>query len=132
MIDIALGVKHTKADLPLPQTSLYKKCGCAYILWSTDTNGEVKNIKGLDYILSLPGVHLAPNVNIGSKFNAHQYMLTFTFTRDDVEGVIDVIKSINENISVIDTADNDVLIRFTDFDVLRRIYNCENTDGKQF
>ena len=125
LVDIALGVKHTKEDLPLPQTTLYKKCGCAYILWSADTNGVVKEIKGLDNILSLPGVHLAPNVTVGTKFNAHQYMLTFTFTRDEVEGVIDVIKTINENITVVDTSDNDVLIRFTDFDELRRIYNCK-------
>lgn len=125
MVDIALGKKHTKEDLPIPHHELYKDCGCAYILWSKAKSGEVDRIEGVDEILSLPGVRLAPNVKEGSVFVANQYMLTFTFTRDNVEGVIEIIEKINNKVRVYDTKNEDVLLRFTDFDTLKRIYYCK-------
>ena len=125
MIDFALGKKHIKADLPSPHSSLFKKCGCSYILWSIGKPGVVKEIEGLDKILSMPGVHLAPNVKRGSKFTAHQYLLTFTFTGDDVEYTCEMIDKINKSIKVITEDGEDAVMRFTDFDELRRIYYCK-------
>lgn len=125
MIDVALGVKHTKADLPNEHTRLYKKCGCSYILWSTCKPGKVKEIQGLENITSIPGVHLAPNVKKGSNFTAHQYLLTFSFTGEDVEYVCEMIEKINNTIRVIDESGEDAVMRFTDFDELRRIYYCK-------
>ena len=125
MIDFALGKKHIKADLPSPHSSLFKKCGCSYILWSIGKPGVVKEIEGLDKILSIPGVHLAPNVKPGSKFTAHQYLLTFTFTGDDVEYTCEMIDKINKSIKVITEDGEDAVMRFTDFDELRRIYYCK-------
>ena len=123
MIDVALGVKHTKKDLPLPHHTKYKKCGCAYILWSKDSKGVVSHIEGVEKILSDPGVHLARNVKEGSHFVANQYMLTFTFTEDNVENVISKIDEINNTIKVLDENGEDVIMKYTDFQTLRNIYN---------
>ena len=125
LVDYALGAKYTVNDLPVSQTKLYKDCGCAYILWSTNKQGKIHHIEGLDEILAEEGVHLAPNVYNGDNFVAHQYLLTFTFTGKDVDYVCNQIDKINKTIKVIDEDGEDVAMRFTDFDELRRIYYCK-------
>lgn len=125
MIDIALGVKHTKDDLPVQQTKLYEDCGCAYILWSHEKSGIVESILGLNRVLEREEIHLGFRVNKGSEFRANQYMLIFTFTRKNVEEVIELIEFINKTVSVIDTEGNEVLMRFDDFDTLHKIYYCK-------
>ena len=123
LVDFALGAKYTKEDLPTSHTQPYRDCGCAYILWSVEKVGEVTEVKGLDEILSLPGVKLTPDVRVGDKFRQNQYLLTFTFTRSNVEDVIEIIQKINDTIKVIDQDGEDVSMKFTDFGELRRIYN---------
>lgn len=125
LVDYALGAKYTVNDLPVSQTKLYKDCGCAYILWSANKQGKIHHIEGLDEILAEEGVHLAPNVYNGDNFVAHQYLLTFTFTGKDVDYVCNQIDKINKTIKVIDEDGEDVAMRFTDFDELRRIYYCK-------
>ena len=125
LVDYALGAKYTVNDLPVSQTKLYEDCGCAYILWSTNKQGKIHHIEGLDEILAEEGVHLAPNVYNGDNFVAHQYLLTFTFTGKDVDYVCNQIDKINKTIKVIDEDGEDVAMRFTDFDELRRIYYCK-------
>ena len=61
----------------------------------------------------------------GNNFVAHQYLLTFTFTGKDVDYVCNQIDKINKTIKVIDEDGEDVAMRFTDFDELRRIYYCK-------
>ena len=68
---------------------------------------------------------MAPNVKRGSKFTAHQYLLTFTFTGDDVEYTCEMIDKINKSIKVITEDGEDAVMRFTDVDELRRIYYCK-------
>lgn len=79
----------------------------------------------MDEILAEEGVHLAPNVYNGDNFVAHQYLLTFTFTGKDVDYVCNQIDKINKTIKVIDEDGEDVAMRFTDFEELRRIYYCK-------
>ena len=122
LVDYALGAHYTKNDLPAPHTELYKKCGCAYILWSGDVEGVVDHFEGVDEILSLPGVKLTSDVEEAGHFGKHQYLLTFTFTRDDADEAIRMINLINERVKVIDTQGNDVSVKFTDMDTFRRIY----------
>ena len=125
LVDYALGAKYTINDLPVSQTKLYKDCGCAYILWSINKQGKVHHIEGLDEVLAEEGIHLAPNVYNGDSFVAHQYLLTFTFTGKDVDYVCNQIDKINKTIKVIDEDGEDVAMRFTDFEELRRIYDCK-------
>ena len=124
MVDIAMGIKHTKDDLPHSQNDIYKDCGCSYILWSDSKPGTVSKMEGVDEILSIPGVRLNPNVKINSSYRANQYLLTFTFTRSCVEDVISIIQKINETVKVFDENEVDVSMKFTDFDQLKDIYYC--------
>lgn len=126
LVDIAMGIKHTKEDLPSNQIVMPQKCGCSYILWSYDKEGVIDRIEGLDEICSIPGVSFAPDVRKGSRFTAHQYLLTFLFTESTVEKVCELIKKINDVIHVYDEDGNDVVLRYTDFTALENIYNANN------
>jgi hypothetical protein len=70
-------------------------------------------------------VYLEPTVKVGSKFKENQYLLTFLFTENNADEVCKVIENINKVVKVIDEEGEDVVMRFTDYDELRRIYYCK-------
>ena len=121
LVDYAVGEKRTKESLPPSQTRNYDKCGCSYILWSNETKGTIKEIIGVEEILATPGVKMTPDVHIGSPYREHQYLLTFTFTRDNADEVCRLIEKINDTVSVVNEKGEDVVIRFTDFHVIKNL-----------
>ena len=125
LIDYSLGAKRTAKDLPPSQTEPFKRCGCSYILWSKAKKGVVSKIEGIDEICSNSNVYLEPTVKVGSKFKENQYLLTFLFTENNADEVCKVIENINKVVKVIDEEGEDVVMRFTDYDELRRIYYCK-------
>lgn len=70
-------------------------------------------------------MYLEPTVKVGSKFKENQYLLTFLFTENNADEVCKVIENINKVVKVIDEEGEDVVMRFTDYDELRRIYYCK-------
>ena len=52
-----------------------------------------------------------------------------TFTSDNVEKMCEMIKYINSNISIPDESGEELYIRYTDFDYLRKIYQ-DGLEGK--
>ena len=125
LIDYSLGAKRTAKDLPPSQTEPFQRCGCSYILWSKAKKGVVSKIEGIDEICSNSNVYLDPTVKVGSKFKENQYLLTFLFTENNADEVCKVIEKINKVVKVIDEEGEDVVMRFTDYDELRRIYYCK-------
>lgn len=124
MVDIALGVKHTVDDLPKPHSSLYKRCGCSYILWSNAKSGIISKIEGVDQLKNTD-IYVVPDVKEGSQYRANQYLLTFIFSGENVEEICRIIEEINGKVKVYDNQGNEICLRFTDFDELRRIYYCK-------
>lgn len=120
LVDYALGEKRTKESLPPSQIKNYDKCGCSYILWSTVSKGTIKDIKGVDEILVLPGVQMTPDVHVGSSYREHQYLLTFTFTRDNADEICKLLDKINKTVSIVNEKGEDIVIRYTDFETLKK------------
>ena len=60
---------------------------------------------------------------VGSHMPIHRPVGVLTFTSNDIEDMIEKIKLINNTISVTDTEDEDIIIRYTDFENLRTIYS---------
>lgn len=85
----------------------------------------VSKIEGIDEICSNSNVYLEPTVKEGSKFKENQYLLTFLFTENNADEVCKDIENINKVVKVIDEEGEDVVMRFTDYDELRRIYYCK-------
>lgn len=53
MIDIALGIKHIKEDLPEELNTAYRGCACSYFLFSTK-EGCFAPFQGIDIVEKLP------------------------------------------------------------------------------
>lgn len=123
LVDIALGIKHTKKDLPLDQSVVLDECGCSYILWSYEKAGVIEKIDGLDEICSMPGISLTSDVKVGDEFTEHQYLFTFSFTRSSAEKICELIEKINNTVYAYDKNGNDVVLKYTDFSTFKKIYN---------
>lgn len=123
LVEIAMGQKHTKEDLPVSQQVAPTKCGCAYIMWSTDCNGVIGKIDGLEEAAKIPGICITPDVKVGSKFTNYQYLLTFLITRDSADEICDLVQKLNNTVRVYDTEGNEIVSRFTDFESFKKIYN---------
>lgn len=120
LVEIALGISHSLDDVP---NCLYcnDKCGCAYILWSNNTSGIVSKIQGLDSVRQNAKIKITSDIVIGGTYNAYQYLLTFTFCVDNADQVCELIDSINRKVRILNEKGEDIVLRFTNFEKLKRL-----------
>lgn len=115
-LDSFMGIRHTEADLPVPQKQEYEKYGVTYLLWNNE-GGKIRSIEGLDTVraderidivdcLRRPGYELTPKTLMGEVI----------FTADSKDDVIEILKFINDNVKFIIEDGTDVLVRYTSFD----------------
>ena len=121
LTDYARGIKYSVDDLPCAQKHMYKKCTCGYSLW-THKGGVLKEFIGFDEICKIPGIGFCTLHQVGETFVEHRPLGVVTVEADDCEDFCSKIDKINKTISIIDENNEDVIIRYTDFDYLRRIY----------
>ena len=119
LVDVASGIKHTILDLPKTQDKEPLRCGCSYILWSEE-EGTISRIEGLNEIEKIPGININVdgNLKVGNKISKHQYLYVITFDTSDSNTMCDVIKQINATVKIYDQYNNDIIIRYTDFNSL--------------
>lgn len=125
LVDYALGTKHKPADLPIPQTKAYKACGCSYSLW-TNKGGILTSIEGIEKLENTREFRYFSLNQIGDHFDYHRPLGVIVFHADNIDDYCRKIEIINETVSLKDAEGDDVIIRYTDFDYLREIYNKEN------
>lgn len=128
LFDIATGVKHTASDLPLPQTKAFEKCACAMELW-TDKKGRVSTIKGWDKIAAHPKIKVETLNHIGSEVAQYRPFGNVLMTAETIEELCDLIETVNTEVQVINEKGEDMIIKYRDFDYLRKIYH-EGLEGK--
>lgn len=121
MVDYACGVKHNQADLPDPQKEAFTKCGTAIMLW-TNKEGIISEVRGFEEVAKIPGVEVDAVPMVGDKITKYHSIGNVMFTSDNVEDMCDMIAYINKTISIINDKGEDVIIRFTNFDLLRQMY----------
>ena len=121
LVDYALGIKKPIAERPDNHVAEYKQCGFCYSLW-TNKEGILTEISGLDEILNDSSFGYYSLNQIGSHFAYHRPLGVLTFTSPDVECMIKKIKYINNVLTMKNENLEDVIIRYTDFDYLRKIY----------
>lgn len=120
LLDVALGVKHTAAELPAQLMKAPERCACSYILWSK-SEGTVAKIEGAEEIDALPNTRVYYNKRCGDTFGLHRYMMTIVFDADNQEQAIEMVKEINKTIKFYDENGNNPLIYFDDFESVRRL-----------
>lgn len=121
LVDYALGKKHTPAELPPSQHKAFERCTCAMELW-TNRGGVIKEIKGLDKISSLPGVEVESLNSVGSTINQYRPFGNVLFTCDTIDEMCDLVDQVNNNLQVLDEDGVDMIIKYTDFDYLKKVY----------
>lgn len=121
LTDYARGIKHSVDELPPPQEHSYQKCTCGYSLW-THKSGVIGEFKGIDEIRRLSGVDFYTQHHVGESFVEHRPLGVVTVAADNCNIFCHKIDQINKTISITDEAGEDVIIRYTDFDYLKKTY----------
>lgn len=121
LLDIALGKKHTVADLPTKLTASPVRCACAYILWSNE-EGIVNRIEGLEEISTMPGMFMRSIVYDGYELRQYQYMIILAFSADNSQKMCEIIDKINNTVKVYDQNGKNVTIYYTGFTKLNEMY----------
>ena len=121
LTDYARGIKHSVDELPPAQKHSYKKCSCGYSLW-THKGGTIKEFIGFDEICKKPGIGFYTQHHAGENFVEHRPLGVVTVSADDCEDFCKKIDYINKTISITDENGEDVIIRYTDFEYLRKTY----------
>lgn len=122
LVDYSIGDKHTVEDLPPQQEHSYKKCICGYSLW-THKSGYIKEFIGFDEVIKIPGVEFYTIHNVGEHFDKHSTLGVITVVAEDCDDFCRKIDLINRTISIIDSDGEDVIIRYTNFEYLKNVYD---------
>lgn len=122
LVETALGVAHDGSQLPAPQTAAFRKTATGMELW-TNKEGTITKLEGYDEIAKLPGVFVENLKQVGDKAAKYRPVGVVTFATDTVEEMIQIIKAVNDTIHCYNENGEDMIIKYTDFDYLRRIYN---------
>lgn len=122
MLECALGIKHTREDLPAPPKEPYTACAASYLLWNNKP-GVITEINGIDEIRKIPGVKvITDNCNVGDYRAIYGRTITIQFSSADCDELCEKVKMINQLIEIKNENGEDMLIRFTDFDTLKDAY----------
>ena len=121
LVNYACGISNTIDDLPSPQTKAFKRCGCGLMLW-TNKGGTVTSIEGFQD-LNIPGAVIDFRHRVGDQINKYTSLGNIMFTSTDCDEMCRIIDSINHHIRILNEHGEDVIIKYTDFNYLKQVYN---------
>lgn len=121
LTDYARGYQHTVEDLPAVQTHSYGNCCCGYSLW-THKGGTLASFNGFDEICKIPGIKFYTQHHVGETFPERRPLGVVGINADTIDEFCEKIDKVNKTISILDENGEDVIIRYTDFDYLRNVY----------
>ena len=118
MLDIAMGVKHSKEELiERNLTANRTSYACSYILWSTK-GGVLSKIDSCDEIRKIPTVNITSALMVGDKVEKRHQLAAVTFNANDADEMIKIIKKVND-LEVFKIGDENVVVRYDDFENLK-------------
>ena len=126
-MNYAIGHHNSIEDLPMSQSCAFKKCGCGMMLW-TNKDGIISKIEGFQN-LDIPGVVIDFRHKMGDTVKKHTSIGNIMFTADNCQQMCEMIGMVNRNIRILNENGEDIVIKYTDFDYLQKIYN-EGLVGK--
>ncbi|MCI8599042.1 MAG: ATP-grasp domain-containing protein [Lachnospiraceae bacterium] len=119
MLDICLGVQHTKNDLPSPLTTAYLGTAATYHLFALKDD-VVAKIEGLDEIEKLPDVMIDMPKREGNPVKYHACMGTIRIYGKTCDAMLDNLKKINNFLRIENKNGENMFIRFTDYEAVRK------------
>lgn len=121
MLECALGVKHTKADLPPALDTAFSGCACSYNLFSR-YEGEIDSIEGIEEIVKIPNVFVDIPKRKGNSVRLAACMGLLGIYGENVEDICDYLKRINSLLKIRNRAGENMFIYYDDYDALREEY----------
>jgi len=118
MLDTALGVRHSADMLPQQVERPYTGAHCVYFLFANHS-GRVELMRGFDR-LDPNLYHVEPIVRVGDHVSQYRLMTKITFFARNAEDMCQSLQYLNETIEIVDTDAESLVIRFTDYDEVRR------------
>lgn len=128
MVDTALGIPHTAEDLPEPQTRAFSACATGMELW-TNKSGRIMQVCGFEEMARIPGVYVETALRVGEEIGQYRPAGVITFATENCEEMCQLIQKVNETVHVYNENNEDVIIKYTDFDYLREVYQA-GLDGE--
>jgi biotin carboxylase len=117
-IETAIGIKHTKEDLPKDLNQAYEACVGSYHLFACK-DGVIDSIEGLEEITSIENVVVDLPKRKGGKVVEYANMGLIRIYGNNIEEVVEKLKKVNELFSVKDASGENLFIRFTDYDSIK-------------
>ncbi len=121
IIECALGVQHKPEELPAPQTGPFEKCACVYSLWPTK-DGIFRRFEGLEKYREDPAFVVYTSLKEGDSYSAYTMKGILVFAAENCEQMCRIIEQINEDVRLIDTQGENVLLYYRDTDYLKSLY----------
>lgn len=120
MIECALGVKHTKKDLPT-KLPVYKECVASYDLF-TCCEGVIETIEGLEEVKALPNVVIDIPKREGGSVRYHANMGVIRIYGKNFENMRNTVEKINSTLFIKNAQGENMFIKYDDFEGIRIEY----------
>lgn len=121
MLECALGVKHSEADLPPALDRALTGCAASYNLFS-GCDGEIKRIEGLDKVAELPGVFIDIPKREGNLVRQNACIGLLGIYGNNIDEVCSRLSAINTLLYTRNGTGENMLIKFDDYDSLIEEY----------
>lgn len=129
MVNYQCDIQVEGNELPKPQQHAFKKCGNGFMLWSKKA-ACISKIYGVEELRKIiPDAYIDIWRKPGDKVDEFRSMAAIAFCCEDCEELCHSIEAINETLHIYDEYGEDIIIKYTDFDYLKKVY-YEGLDGK--
>lgn len=117
MIECAVGVKHTVADLPKELNEAYKGCAGSYHLFS-NSDKFIASIEGLEELSRVTDIFIDLPKREGNRLRYHACSGLIGIYGKDIYDLCNKLKKINRVLFVYDENNNNMFIKFDAYDEL--------------
>lgn len=114
IFDYALGNRHRAEDLLPSQHDYFDRCGCVYLFWSNQS-AVVGSMTGIEKVLEKENIQCEFLISEGDTVGEHSSVGQFIFDTKDVYEMCEMIKMINETVSIKNTEGEEMVIHYTDY-----------------
>ena len=121
MIECAVGVKHTVADLPKELNEAYKGCAGSYHLFS-NSEDVIVSIEGLDNLSKVDNIFIDLPKREGNSLRYHACSGLIGIYGKDVYDLCDKLRRINELLFIKNSNGSNMFIKFDDYEGLIKEY----------
>ncbi|MBQ3252725.1 MAG: ATP-grasp domain-containing protein [Oscillospiraceae bacterium] len=121
MLECALGVKHTKEDLPEELNRALTGCAASYHLFSVEA-GKIDRIEGMDALQQMPNVYIDMPKREGDSLRLLTNSGLLGIYGENADELCETVARINEILRIYNESGDNMFIYFNDFETIRKEY----------